>query len=45
MTKLSFFTANKDFTEDKKGDIFSLIEQGAIITKGNLFVFFDKIVN
>jgi hypothetical protein len=43
--EVEFFTANKDFTEDKKGDIFSLIEQGAIITKGDLFVFFDKIVN
>ena len=43
--EVEFFTANKDFTEDKKGDIFSLIEQGAIITKGDLFVFFNKIVN
>ena len=43
--EVEFFTANKDFTTDKKGDIFSLIEQGAIITKGDLFMFFDKMVN
>ena len=43
--EVEFFTANKDFTADKKEDIFSLIEQGAIITKGDLFMFFDKMVN
>ena len=43
--EVEFFTANKDFTTDKKGDIFSLIEQGAIITKGDLFMFFNKMVN
>lgn len=43
--EVEFFTANKDFTGNKKEDIFSLIEQGAIISKGDLFNFFNKIVN
>ncbi len=43
--EVEFFTATKEFSEDKKADIFSIIQQGAIITKGKLFTFFDKIVN
>lgn len=43
--EVEFFTATKEFSEDKKGDVFSLIQQGAIITKGALFTFFNKIVN
>jgi hypothetical protein len=43
--EVEFLTSRKVFSEDKKGDIFSLIEQGAIITKGELFTFFDKIIN
>ena len=43
--EVAFFTANKDFTGKKNEDIFSLIQQGAIITKGSLFNFFDDIVN
>ena len=43
--EVEFFTANKDFTNKKNEDIYSLIEQGAIITKGALFNFFNKIVN
>jgi cag pathogenicity island protein 24 len=37
--EVEFFTANKN------EDIFSLVSQGAIITKGSLFNFFNKIVN
>jgi len=43
--EVEFFTASKEFSEDKKGDIFSLIQQGSTITKGDLFNFFNKIVN
>lgn len=43
--EVEFLTATKDFSEDKKGDIFALIQQGAIITKGELFTFFDTIIN
>jgi len=43
--EVEFFTANKDFTGHKNEDIFSLVSQGAIITKGSLFNFFNKIIN
>ncbi len=43
--EVSFFTSKKDFSNHKNGDIFSIIQQGAIITKGDLFNFFDKIIN
>lgn len=43
--EVEFFTATKEFSKDKNSDIFSLIQKGAIITKGLLFSFFDKIVN
>ncbi|QIE60801.1 hypothetical protein G5B37_14920 [Rasiella rasia] len=41
---VEFFTANKAFSKDKSGDIFKLIQQGAIITKGKLYQFFEKII-
>ena len=43
--EVEFFTASKDFSEDKNRDIFSLIQQGAVISKGALYSFFDGIVN
>jgi len=43
--EVEFFTAVKEFSKDKNGDIFSLIQQGAVVTKGALFTFFNKIVN
>lgn len=42
---VEFFTANKSFSEDRSGDIFSLIQQGAIITKGELYRFFENILD
>ncbi len=42
---VEFYTASKDYSEDKNADIFSLIQQGAEITKGDLFNFFSKIIN
>lgn len=41
--EVEFFTSSKDFSEDKNGDIFTLIQQGAIITKGELYRFFNKL--
>jgi hypothetical protein len=41
---VEFFEATKEFSADKNADVFSLIQQGAIITKGELFQFFDKLV-
>ena len=43
--EVEFFTANKDFIGHKNEDIFSLVSQGAIITKGSLFNFFNDIIN
>lgn len=42
---VEFYTASKNYSDDKNKDIFSLILQGAIITKGSLYQFFDKIIN
>ncbi len=42
---VEFFTSSKLFSVDKNKDIFSIIKQGAVITKGALYNFFDGIVN
>jgi len=34
----------KPYTGDKKQDIFKLIEEGATITKGDLYLYFDSII-
>jgi len=43
--EVEFFTSTKEFSDDKPGDIFSLVQQGAIITKGELYQFFEEILN
>ena len=42
---VEFLHADKDYTEDKNLDKFGMIEQGAVITKGDLFKYFNKIIN
>jgi hypothetical protein len=42
---VEFYTATKTYTEDKNLDIFKLIQQGAAITKGDLYGFFQGILN
>lgn len=42
---VAFYTAKKEYTEDKHLDIFKLIQQGAVITKGALYDFFNDILN
>ncbi|WP_194768359.1 DUF6495 family protein [Tamlana sp. I1] len=42
---VEFLQADKDYTDDKNLDKFKMIEQGAVITKGDLFKYFDKIIN
>lgn len=42
---VEFFTATKSFSDDRNADIFALIQQGAIITKGELYLFFENILN
>ncbi len=43
--EVEFLTSSKDFSEDKNLDIFSLIQQGSVITKGELYNFFYSILN
>ena len=41
---VEFLTANKAYSEDKALDKFKLIQQGGVITKGNLYKYFEKLV-
>tara|TARA_R110000868_G_scaffold56488_9_gene174826 strand:- start:790 stop:1257 length:468 start_codon:yes stop_codon:yes gene_type:complete len=43
--QVEFLQAKKEYSEDKNLDKFKLIEQGAVITKGKLFQFFDTLIN
>ncbi len=42
---VAFFNATKDYTEDKNVDKFKIIEQGANITKGDLYAYFAKLLD
>ncbi|RED47977.1 DUF6495 family protein [Seonamhaeicola aphaedonensis] len=42
---VEFLQAHKEYSEDKNLDKFKMIEQGAIITKGELFKYFDNLIN
>ena len=42
---VELFHAKKAYSEDKQLDKFALIQQGAIITKGELFRYFDDLIN
>ncbi|MFO8148129.1 MAG: DUF6495 family protein [Bacteroidota bacterium] len=42
---VNLYTSSKVLSEDRNKDIFALIQQGAVITKGDLFQYFDKVVN
>lgn len=41
---VSFFNAEKEYSEDKNLDKFKIIEQGANITKGELYNYFIKLL-
>jgi len=41
---LELFNAKKDYSDDKYLDIFTLIQQGGNITKGELFEYFDNLI-
>jgi len=41
---VELFTAKKAYSDDKLKDTFQLIEQGANITKGELFTYFEKLI-
>lgn len=42
--EVKLFTATKKYSEDPNADKFKLIEQGAVITKGALFHYFEDLV-
>ncbi|WP_276167161.1 DUF6495 family protein [Zobellia alginiliquefaciens] len=41
---VEYLTAAKAYTEDKNLDKFQLIQQGAVITKGDLYQWFDNVI-
>lgn len=41
---VEYLTASKAYTDDKNLDKFLLIKQGAVITKGDLYNWFDKLI-
>lgn len=43
--RVSLYTSSKAISEDRNKDIFALVQQGAVITKGELYGFFEKHVN
>jgi hypothetical protein len=43
--EVEFFSAKKTYSKDKSLDKFKLIEQGAVITKGDLFTYFENLVS
>ncbi|MFL0353530.1 DUF6495 family protein [Xanthomarina sp. GH4-25] len=42
---VEFLQAKKEYSEDKNTDKFKLIEQGGVITKGELFTYMNKLIN
>lgn len=42
---VTMFTSTKAISSDRNKDIFALIQQGSVITKGELFEYFDLILN
>ncbi len=41
---VEYLTASKAYTKDKNLDKFGLIQQGAVITKGELYQWFEKVI-
>ena len=41
---VELFQAKKDYSDDQQFDKFTLIQQGAVITKGELFTYFEKLI-
>lgn len=42
---VEIFDAKKAYSNDKQLDKFALIQQGSVITKGELFTYFDKLIH
>lgn len=43
--RVSLYTSSKNISDDRNKDIFALIQQGGVITKGELYGFFEKHLN
>ena len=43
--RVTLYTSSKAVSDERNKDIFALIQQGAVITKGELFGFFEKHLN
>ncbi|MEM6515070.1 MAG: DUF6495 family protein [Bacteroidota bacterium] len=43
--EIEFFTAKKEYSKDKGSDKFKFIQEGANITKGELFRYFEDLVS
>ena len=41
---VELFNAKKEYSKDKQFNKFELIQQGSVITKGDLFKYFDKLI-
>jgi cag pathogenicity island protein 24 len=41
---VELFNAKKEYSEDKQLNKFELIQQGSVITKGDLFKYFNKLI-
>ncbi len=42
---VEFLQAKKEYSEDRNLDVFKLIQQGSVITKGDLYNYFNKLIN
>ena len=42
---VELFNAKKDYSKDRQFNKFELIQQGSVITKGDLFTYFDKLIH
>ncbi len=42
---IEYFQGSKTFSEERNVEVFDLIEKGSSISKGELFIFFQKIIN
>ncbi|PTM07183.1 MAG: hypothetical protein DA407_10735 [Bacteroidetes bacterium] len=42
---VELFTAKKEYSKDKQLNKFELIQKGAVITKGDLFTYFNTLIN
>lgn len=42
---VEFLQAKKEYSKDRNLDIFKLIQQGSVITKGDLYNYFNRLIN